>query len=105
MTTLDAPLSERTTWAYDRISRLATLTLANGATTTYAYDAASRVTGVRHAKAGGAVIAGFQYARDSVGNPTGVSLADGNLVTAPAWPAHPAWLAAFLKVLGTKIEP
>jgi protease I len=29
---------------------------------------------------------------------------DGNLVTAPAWPAHPAWIAAFLKVLGTKIE-
>jgi protease I len=30
---------------------------------------------------------------------------DGNLVSAPAWPAHPAWLAAFLKVLGTRIEP
>ncbi|MEW6359559.1 MAG: DJ-1/PfpI family protein [Planctomycetota bacterium] len=30
---------------------------------------------------------------------------DGNLVTAPAWPAHPVWLAEFLKVLGTKIEP
>lgn len=29
----------------------------------------------------------------------------GNLVTAPAWPAHPAWLAKFLEVLGTKIEP
>jgi protease I len=29
---------------------------------------------------------------------------DGNLVTAPAWPAHPTWLAAFLKVLGAKIE-
>jgi protease I len=29
---------------------------------------------------------------------------DGNLVTAPAWPAHPAWLAAFLTVLGTKVE-
>ncbi|MCO7514582.1 DJ-1/PfpI family protein [Pseudomonas guariconensis] len=28
---------------------------------------------------------------------------DGNLVTAPAWPAHPAWLAAFLKLLGTRI--
>ena len=28
---------------------------------------------------------------------------DGNLVTGPAWPAHPAWLAAFLEVLGTKI--
>jgi protease I len=24
---------------------------------------------------------------------------DGNLVSAPAWPAHPAWLAAFLVVL------
>jgi protease I len=24
---------------------------------------------------------------------------DGNLVTAPAWPAHPEWLAAFLGVL------
>ncbi|MFP4390596.1 MAG: DJ-1/PfpI family protein [Desulfococcaceae bacterium] len=29
---------------------------------------------------------------------------DGNLVTAPAWPAHPAWIAAFLNVLGTRIE-
>jgi protease I len=30
--------------------------------------------------------------------------AEGNLVTAPAWPAHPQWLAKFLEVLGTKIE-
>ena len=30
---------------------------------------------------------------------------DGNLVSAPAWPAHPDWLAKFLQVLGTKIEP
>jgi protease I len=29
---------------------------------------------------------------------------DGNLVTAPAWPAHPQWLASFLKLLGTRIE-
>jgi protease I len=29
---------------------------------------------------------------------------DGNLVTAPAWPAHPIWLAKFLDVLGTRIE-
>jgi protease I len=28
---------------------------------------------------------------------------DGSLVTAPAWPAHPAWIARFLEVLGTKI--
>ncbi len=30
---------------------------------------------------------------------------DGNLVTAAAWPAHPQWLARFLDVLGTRIEP
>ena len=29
----------------------------------------------------------------------------GTLVSAPAWPAHPAWIAQFLKVLGTRIEP
>lgn len=28
-----------------------------------------------------------------------------NLVSAPAWPAHPDWLAKFLTLLGTKIEP
>lgn len=28
---------------------------------------------------------------------------DGNLVTAPAWPAHPAWLAKFLPLLDTQI--
>ncbi|HUG58091.1 MAG TPA: DJ-1/PfpI family protein [Candidimonas sp.] len=28
---------------------------------------------------------------------------DGHLVTAPAWPAHPAWMAQFLAVLGTRI--
>jgi protease I len=29
--------------------------------------------------------------------------ADGNLITAPAWPAHPRWLAKFLQVLGVKV--
>ena len=28
---------------------------------------------------------------------------DGKLVTAPAWPAHPAWLRAFLKLLGSTL--
>lgn len=31
--------------------------------------------------------------------------AEGNLVTAPAWPAHPAWLAKFLDLLGTRVQP
>lgn len=30
---------------------------------------------------------------------------DGNLCTAPAWPAHPEWMRAFLKALGSTIEP
>jgi len=29
---------------------------------------------------------------------------DGNLVTSPAWPAHPAFIREFLKVMGAKIE-
>jgi protease I len=32
------------------------------------------------------------------------AVVDGNLVTAPAWPAHPTWLAEFLQLLGTRIE-
>lgn len=32
------------------------------------------------------------------------SCIDGNIITAPAWPAHPAWIRDILKVLGTKIE-
>jgi protease I len=31
------------------------------------------------------------------------AVTDGNLVTAPAWPAHPAWIGQFLALLGTRI--
>ncbi len=40
-----------------------------------------------------------------VDTPVDAAHVDGKLVTAPAWPAHPQWLAKFLVVLGTKIEP
>jgi len=30
------------------------------------------------------------------------AVVDGNLVTAPAWPAHPKFIAKFLELLGTK---
>lgn len=30
---------------------------------------------------------------------------DGQLVSAPAWPAHPDWLAKLLQLMGTRIEP
>lgn len=33
------------------------------------------------------------------------ALTDENIVTAPAWPAHPEWMRQFLKILGSKIEP
>ncbi|MFG6413946.1 DJ-1/PfpI family protein [Roseateles sp. DC23W] len=36
--------------------------------------------------------------------PVDQAVTDGNLVTASAWPAHPAWIAQFLAVLGTRIQ-
>lgn len=36
--------------------------------------------------------------------PVTEAVTDGELVTAPAWPAHPAWLAQFLKVLGANVS-
>jgi protease I len=36
--------------------------------------------------------------------PVDKAVVDENLVTAPAWPAHPEWIAKFLGVLGAKIS-
>ncbi|MFO3796560.1 MAG: DJ-1/PfpI family protein, partial [Anaerolineales bacterium] len=36
--------------------------------------------------------------------PVDQAISEGNLVSAPAWPAHPAWLSQFMKLLGAKIE-
>jgi protease I len=47
------------------------------------------------------VQAGGSYAEIAID----AACTDGNLVTAPAWPAHPAWIGQFLAVLGTRIEP
>ncbi len=44
--------------------------------------------------------AGGEYAEVEVSE----AVTDGHLVTAPAWPAHPAWIARFLEVLGTRIS-
>jgi len=44
-------------------------------------------------------LAGAEFARIAIDQ----AVTDGNLVTAPAWPAHPAWLAQFLDVLGTRV--
>ena len=45
-------------------------------------------------------LAGATYASLDVTD----AVTDGNFVTAPAWPAHPKWIAHFLAVLGTRIE-
>lgn len=45
-------------------------------------------------------LAGGEYADIPVDS----AVTDGNLVTAPAWPAHPRWLGEFLNVLGTEIS-
>lgn len=44
--------------------------------------------------------AGGHYAEIEVAD----AVTDGNFVTAPAWPAHPAWIRQFLALLGTRIE-
>ncbi len=31
------------------------------------------------------------------------AITDGNLITAPAWPAHPAWMAQFIQALGATV--
>jgi len=36
--------------------------------------------------------------------PANHAFVDGNLVTSPAWPAHPAFIREFLKVLGATIK-
>ena len=45
-------------------------------------------------------MAGGQYAQIEIDQ----AVTDGNFVTAPAWPAHPQWLAQFLALLGTEIK-
>src|SRR5574343_150672 len=45
-------------------------------------------------------LAGGTYADIAVTD----AVTDGHLVTAPAWPAHPAWLAQFVKLLGAEIK-
>ena len=45
-------------------------------------------------------LAGGTYADIAVDK----AVTEGNLVSAPAWPAHPDWIAQFLTLLGTRIS-
>lgn len=69
--------------------------------------AAAGVLDAKHCSAYPAVapevtLAGGTYVEPSSGFDSAHT--DGLLVTAPAWPAHPAWIRQFLKVLGSRIE-
>ena len=45
-------------------------------------------------------LAGADYAEIEIDQ----AVTDGHLVTAPAWPAHPAWIAQFIARLGIQIS-
>lgn len=45
-------------------------------------------------------LAGAEFADIAVD----AAVTDGQFVTAPAWPAHPQWIAQFLRKLGTEIK-
>jgi protease I len=69
--------------------------------------AAAGVLGSRHCSAYPAVapevtLAGGTFVPPSAGFDSAHT--DGQLVTAPAWPAHPAWMRQFLQVLGSRVE-
>ena len=61
------------------------------------FDSNKPVAAVCH---GAQLLAGGTYADI----PVDQAHTEGNLVSAPAWPAHPAWMAQFLALLGTKIS-
>lgn len=48
------------------------------------------------------IMAGAQWVEPSAGADNAV--VDGMLVTAPAWPAHPAFVAEFIKLLGGSLK-
>lgn len=48
------------------------------------------------------IAAGAEWVEPSAGADN--SVIDGKMVTAPAWPAHPAWVADFIKVMGGEIK-
>lgn len=45
-------------------------------------------------------LAGGQY----VATPVDQAYVEGNLITAPAWPAHPAWLRELVRALGAEFK-
>jgi RHS repeat-associated protein len=81
LSSLVNPFSQRTTWVYDAIGRVATMTHGNLSVAEHDYDAAGRISAVRNLKSDRSVISIFTYSYDSIGNRLGVAEANGDLVT------------------------
>jgi YD repeat-containing protein len=75
------PVAERTTWVYDAIGRVTTITHGNLSVAEHDYDAAGRMTAVRNLKSDRSVISIFTHSYDAIGNRSGVAEANGDLVT------------------------
>ncbi|MBM3499050.1 MAG: RHS repeat-associated core domain-containing protein [Armatimonadetes bacterium] len=70
-----------TTYTYDALGRIATMTHDNGTTAAHSYDAAGRTTQLVNAQSDATTICSFGYEYDAVGNPVSVAEGDGSRVT------------------------
>ena len=76
LTSITNNKSQTTTFTYDALGRRTSMTHANGVVTTYTYDAASQLTRLAH-QLGAASINAFDYTYDKVGNRKNKTSRDG----------------------------
>ncbi|MCB2180964.1 MAG: PKD domain-containing protein [Desulfobulbaceae bacterium] len=67
------------TFSYNAAGQRQTAAYSNGVTTTYGYDSLGRLDSILIKDAADTVIASYDYTIDSLGNRTGVTLADGSI--------------------------
>ncbi len=80
LVTVTDPLGGQTTWTYDAVHRPSTRVLPNGVTTEWTYDLRDRVLSVTHRDASSTVLASATYERDILGQPTRITREDGSWV-------------------------
>jgi len=82
------PFAERTTWLYDALGRVTTMTHGNLSVAEHDYNAGGRLTALRNLKSDRSVISIFSYTYDALGNRTGVGEGNGDIVT---WSYDPTY--------------
>ncbi len=75
------PSGGETTMTYDAVNRLIDRTLPNGVTTTWEYNDLDQVTSIVHRAAGGTVLRSLAYQRQGFGEPTRITREDGSYRT------------------------